>query len=262
VAGLITGLVLDRYPECDPGEMLLAVVLADAANQDGTHVYLGVSRMATLGRQSERSVQYHLRQMVGRGFLAVVRMGGGRNRPTEYRIDLEWLVSRTSRTSPQNGANIAPFFEGKKKPQKRCKNGATVIAPDPVPSPAISVTTPPLPDGDDVVVHLDDLPAHMRDEVAIAVAHLPRRQQCDIVDELVGQISATVAKRPLALLRKSLIPAAVTGQLTLDYALRVRTQREARTQAERRRADDHRAMEAGAAVLSRHAPGIAQRCRS
>jgi len=130
----------------------------------------------------------------------------------------------------------------------------------------ISPLPPPTPTHD---ISLDELPPHLRQEVAGAIGSLPVAQQHDVVDELIGQIATGVAKRPLALLRKSLVPAAIAGQLTLDYALRVRAQREARAQAEQRRADatgipadDHRAMEAGAAVLSRHAPGIAKRCGS
>ncbi len=134
------------------------------------------------------------------------------------------------------------------------------------------ISTPPLPPpthiGIDAVngPHLEELPSHLRDEVARAIAGLSHGQQHDVVDELIGQISTGVAKRPFALLRKSLIPAVIAGELTIDHALSVRARREAHAQAERRRADssaipvgDERAIAAGEAVLARYAPRMAGR---
>lgn len=143
MAGLIVGLVLDRYPtEADLGELMVAIVLADAADHDGSNVRPSVLRIARLSRQSERSVQYKLRDMQKRGFLHLVKQGGGKGRPTEYRIDINWLENLASRSGGGYGARPAPIAETvhtrnqktEQTPPEGCNMGASQGAPNPPPS--------------------------------------------------------------------------------------------------------------------------------
>ncbi len=93
--------VFERYP-AGAGEMLLALALADHADDDGTHIFPSVETMAQKTRQSVRAVQYQLAKMQESGWLILVRAArGGRKggTPAEYRISLEWI----------KGAEIAPI---------------------------------------------------------------------------------------------------------------------------------------------------------
>lgn len=102
--------VFKRYP-VGGGEMLLALALADHADDDGTHIFPSVATMAKKTRQSERAVQYQLGKMLESGWLILVRAArGGRKGgyPAEYRISSEWLM----------GAEIAPIPKKKPKAKK------------------------------------------------------------------------------------------------------------------------------------------------
>ncbi|WP_175760506.1 helix-turn-helix domain-containing protein [Burkholderia anthina] len=86
--------VFERYP-VGAGEMLLALALADHADDDGTHVFPKVETMAEKTRQSVRAVQYQLGKMQECGWLILVRAArGGRKggAPAEYRINGEWIM--------------------------------------------------------------------------------------------------------------------------------------------------------------------------
>ncbi|WP_253947516.1 helix-turn-helix domain-containing protein [Paraburkholderia xenovorans] len=96
--------VFDRYPE-GGGEMLVALKLADHADDDGTHIYPSINYIAEKTRQSPRAVQYQIRRMQQTGFLLLVaNAGGGRGRAREYRINPDWI----------NGAELAPIPSGSK----------------------------------------------------------------------------------------------------------------------------------------------------
>ncbi|MGP8437161.1 helix-turn-helix domain-containing protein [Paraburkholderia fungorum] len=96
--------VFDRYPE-GGGEMLVALKLADHADDDGTHIYPSINYIAEKTRQSPRAVQYQIRRMQQTGFLLLVaNAGGGRGRAREYRINPDWI----------NGAELAPIPAGSK----------------------------------------------------------------------------------------------------------------------------------------------------
>ena len=94
----IMSMVFDRYPN-GGGEMLLALSLADFAEDDGTRVFPSIKQLAEKTRQSERTVQYQLRKMEESGWLILVNSGnGGRNQRREYIINPSWI----------KGADIAP----------------------------------------------------------------------------------------------------------------------------------------------------------
>lgn len=139
--------VFDRYPGGGT-ELLLALAIADHAHDDGTNVYPSVKRLAEKTRQSERSVQYHLRKMETDGWLLLVREAiGGRGAagiPREYRINPAWI----------NGANFSPAEKGANPDGKGCnpaqervqpsaEKGATAIAPEPPYNHQETVREPP-----------------------------------------------------------------------------------------------------------------------
>jgi hypothetical protein len=72
-----------------PSRKIVAIKLADVANDDGTRVYPSIFTVASEAELSERQVQRIMDDFRKAGLLIVVRPGGGRNRPTEYRFDLD-----------------------------------------------------------------------------------------------------------------------------------------------------------------------------
>lgn len=104
--------VFKRYPN-GGGEMLLALALADHADDSGNNVYPSIKTLAKKTRQSERSVQYQLRRMEEAGWLILVNSGnGGRNQSREYKISPDWL----------KGADFAPPKKGAIDGTKGCNS--------------------------------------------------------------------------------------------------------------------------------------------
>ncbi len=104
----IMSMVFERYPN-GGGEMLLALSLADFAEDDGTRVFPSIKQLAEKTRQSERTVQYQLRKMEESGWLILANSGnGGRNQRREYVINPAWI----------KGADFAPV-------QSTTRKGAT-----------------------------------------------------------------------------------------------------------------------------------------
>lgn len=96
--------VFKRYPHGE-GEMLLALALADHADDNGEHIWPGVRLLAEKTRQSERSVQRQLRKMEQEEWLIKVSVRKvGRGQTVEYRINPAWL----------KGDNLSPFSGGKR----------------------------------------------------------------------------------------------------------------------------------------------------
>lgn len=81
--------VFDRYPG-PRSEMLLAVKLADFANDDGTGIYPSVRKLAEKTRSDERTVQRQIQSMCKRGWLVFVGKRGPPYGTNEYRIDGGW----------------------------------------------------------------------------------------------------------------------------------------------------------------------------
>ena len=67
---------------------IVAIKLADVAREDGSKIYPSVATVASESELSERQVQRVLEEFRKEGLLIVVRKGGGRNKPTEYRLNL------------------------------------------------------------------------------------------------------------------------------------------------------------------------------
>ena len=126
----VMSMVFEYYPE-GGGEMLLALALADFADDDGSRIYPSVAALAKKTRQSERSIQYQIQKMMKNGFLSLVEAGGRvgkKYRANEYKINLPYFVrntvnnnSATTATAPTHqdtsrqlenrGAKIAPLPE-------------------------------------------------------------------------------------------------------------------------------------------------------
>lgn len=101
--------VFERYP-VGGGEMILALALADHADDDGTRVFPSIDSLMVKTRQARRTVQYQLRRMEESGWLILVNSGnGGRNQHREYRINLDWINGGELPEPENKGANNAPI---------------------------------------------------------------------------------------------------------------------------------------------------------
>ena len=106
-------LVWKHYPD-GGSELLLALALADHADDDGSSIYPSVASMAKKVRQSERNIQYLLGKMVKKGWLEKVQEGGiieGRKLATMYRMPIERIppgtVGWVQTLHPSEGCNPA-----------------------------------------------------------------------------------------------------------------------------------------------------------
>lgn len=149
MSGKLVGMVFDHYPN-GGSELLLAVKLADNADDFGHNIYPSVATLARQTRQSVRTVQNQLRRMQDMGWLLLVRhSAGGRGLARVYNINPAFVRAYDSRipsaergtwvpnepgsgTDPnvlqaarQKSANLAPFAEGVEIDAK----GATLDAP-------------------------------------------------------------------------------------------------------------------------------------
>lgn len=135
----IMSMVFDRYPNGD-AEMVLALALADHANDQGLNIFPGIPEMALKTRQSERSVQRQLRKMEAMGWLECVhRSRGGRS--SRYRINPRWVDGESlediklvdNSNVNLDGDNLSPL-----------KNRQTV-------TPEVRTVTPEVSNGDTAV---------------------------------------------------------------------------------------------------------------
>lgn len=85
------GLVARCYIADSMAEWALAMMLAEAADHDGTSIYPSVDTVAELAaQQNKRTAQRGLRKMLDSEWLQLVRPATNR-RPAEYRINPDWL---------------------------------------------------------------------------------------------------------------------------------------------------------------------------
>lgn len=104
--------------------LLLALALADYANDDGGRIYPSVATLANKVRLSKRAIQYLLRRLEKIGWLEVVSKGGGRSRTCRYRIPVGKLQT------------LHPLGDQPRKPSYQrvlpgVGKGAAASAPDP-----------------------------------------------------------------------------------------------------------------------------------
>lgn len=97
----VTAWVYDHAPtDLSPGEMLVALVLADHANPEGGNAYPSIPRIAAMTRLTQRSVIRSLQRLVALGVIAVTHEATNR-RPTVYGFR---AFSRGDKLSPPNHA--------------------------------------------------------------------------------------------------------------------------------------------------------------
>jgi len=123
-------LVWDHYPE-GGGEMLVALKVADHADHAGDRIWPGIASLAAQTRQSERSVQRHLRTMTERGWLELVRPGGtGPGSTAHYRIPIDRILAEVN----SKGVKLSPIERVTPEAEKGDKSGNkgdTAVSPEP-----------------------------------------------------------------------------------------------------------------------------------
>lgn len=87
----------------------VALKLADVARDDGSSIYPSVGTIAAETELSGRWVIKTLRQLQHDGVLKVVAVGGGRNRPNRYRLDLDAVAALPASKSVKNPELSSPF---------------------------------------------------------------------------------------------------------------------------------------------------------
>lgn len=127
-----------------PLRKLVLLALADHADHDGERIYPSVGRIAYKTGLSHRQVQYELKALRDNDNLIVlVRKGGGRGNPSEYKLDLE------------KGEQLAPF--NPKRVHGVREKGAH-RAPEPSIEPSTTTTKEKeLPKTDGQSIPLDDV---------------------------------------------------------------------------------------------------------
>lgn len=123
-------LVWDHYPE-GGGEMLVALKVADHADHAGERIWPGIASLAAQTRQSERSVQRHLRAMTERGWLELVRAGGtGPGATAHYRIPVEQILLQVNGKGDKLSPTERVTLEVEKG-DKSGNKGDTAVSPEP-----------------------------------------------------------------------------------------------------------------------------------
>lgn len=99
--------VFERYP-FGGNEGMLALALADHAHDDGSNIWPSLDLLAHKAKMSRSTVQRLLRKMLERGWLEVVRKGGGGGRgdTAEYRICRAWIAGGEL---PTMGVSLTPI---------------------------------------------------------------------------------------------------------------------------------------------------------
>lgn len=125
----VMSLVWEHY-FAHSAEKLLALKLADVANDEGRSIFTKVESLSRATCMSVRSVQGLLRSMEASGFLVVTKHAqGGRGHAREYSVNPRWLAKPWSALdgslksddpaaapetpSPIKGAESAPFVDDK-----------------------------------------------------------------------------------------------------------------------------------------------------
>lgn len=215
--------VFDEYPS-GGGEMLLALCLADFADDDGRRIFPSVETLGRKTRQSRRSVQTQLRRMETIGFVSSV--GKTSTGTMEYRINLDFF---------EGAQNLRPPTEGRKSrlmgAQNTTKRGAK-IAPNP---PEPPLTQPP-PDGGSGGIDL--IYPRIRDAERAALEALlgevPAESRQTLLDEIAGAIAHQKIKVGLIPFANGLARAVQAGRFIPSLGVDVAAARQAAATAANR----------------------------
>lgn len=99
----------------EPHELLVMLVLADHASDDGTDAWPSVETIAAKVRRTPRSVQRTLAELRDKGYIEVEWNRGGNDRvpndrrPNRYTIRLEKLSDGVTPTSPRQVDGVTPM---------------------------------------------------------------------------------------------------------------------------------------------------------
>lgn len=115
-----------------PNRKVLALALADHADDDGTGIFPSVARLAKKSEISRRTVQRMLRDFEESGLLVVVSEGGAKRGDTrEWRFDLEKLAA----LAVVKGDTATPIQKGRQKAKLRASPktnmGVRAVTPEP-----------------------------------------------------------------------------------------------------------------------------------
>jgi len=198
--------VLEKYP-AGGNELLLALVLADFANDGGEGIWPSVATLARKTRTSRRTVQGLLRRLEKIGFLAVVRRSAG-GKSNEWRILLGFF---------DDCAKFAPSLKPRKTKQVNCAtDGATPRkSPAPKPPPSAPYPPPPTPSGGEELLW-PILAIEERAAIAEMVASLAVEEAQQILDEVAGNIQAGTIRRSASALARELVKRTKAGTFRPD----------------------------------------------
>jgi hypothetical protein len=98
--------VLEDASITNHSDLLVAIVIADFAHDDGSGAYPSVETIARKSRQSERNVHYCLARLEAQGKLAICK-GGGPKGVNLYRLTVGW-GAMVAPCQPDRGAMVAP----------------------------------------------------------------------------------------------------------------------------------------------------------
>lgn len=193
--------------------MLLALCLADFADDDGRRIFPSVDTLGRKTRQSRRSVQTQLRRMEIIGYISAV--GKSSKGTTEYRINLDFF---------DGGAKIAPPSKGRKSrlmgAQNTTKRGAK-SAPKPPEPPFIQ---PPHNRGGVDLIYPPIRDAE-REVIAQMLAGCPVDIHQQLLDELAGAIRHQKI-RSIVLYARALVRAAAEGRFTPGFGVGIAAARQ------------------------------------
>lgn len=209
--------VFDRYP-AGGGELLLALVLADFANDGGEGIWPSVATLCRKTRHSRRTVQGLLRRLEHIGFLACVRRSVG-GKSNEWRIQLGFFDDR---------ANFAQSAEPRKT--ERANRAIYDVQPRkaPAPKPLEPSLYPPHGGGELVYPLLD---AAERTAIMAMVDSLSFPPAQQILDELAGNIRAGAIRKTASALARELVRRTKAGTFRPELGLAVAAERAAKAKA-------------------------------
>lgn len=104
--------VIDRFP-LGGNEYVVALMLANHAHKDGTHIFPGVESLARDSKISVRTVQRILKYLTATGWLQKVGNANyGRGLATTYRINKDWIDGDHSTVDfNKKGDKLSPFCD-------------------------------------------------------------------------------------------------------------------------------------------------------
>lgn len=109
MSGKVVGLVMERYPG-KGGEFGVMLAMAESAHDDGSRVFPAVATVGRKARVCERQARRHIGALKDAGWIILVREGGGRNRASEYRIDIDKLMACPIYGNPQKADTAMSGF--------------------------------------------------------------------------------------------------------------------------------------------------------